>query len=87
MSKNMSRVRAVGLLATAIAAAIGATAGPASAAENVVNIGACQKISAYNQAPGITGNGPLTIVTLPDGRQLLLLPSGWDGGVGCYVKG
>jgi len=61
-----------------------ATVTPAHA--DVVNLGACQKVDEVNQSPGQTGNGPLTVVVLPDGRLLALLPGGFDGGSGCVVQ-
>ncbi|HET7736500.1 MAG TPA: hypothetical protein VFK52_11020 [Nocardioidaceae bacterium] len=61
-----------------------ATVAPAHA--DVVNLGACQKVDGANQSPGHTGNGPLTVVVLPDGQFKFLLPGGFAGGSGCVVQ-
>jgi len=72
----MSVRRIALLLGTCLVATV-VPAAPALADSGVVTFGYCEP-SPYNQAPGQTGNGPLTIV---NGK--VILPPAFAGGQGC----
>lgn len=79
--------RSVIRLVLPLSGALLSVAGLATPAQaEVVNLGACQRLDGANQSPGHTGNGPFTVVVLPDGRLLALLPGGFEGGAGCVVQ-